>query len=335
MRRPSSSGRILAGDIGGTKTILAVYEDASPPLRPLAEATLLSREHATFDEVLRAFAPAWERPVRAACFGVAGPVIGGVSRTTNLPWVLEEERIARFLDARRVRLLNDLEAAAYGMLHLGADELEVLNEGLEQDRPGNAAVIAAGTGLGEATLFWDGTRHHAVASEGGHGDFAPRTDQEIELFRYLRHRFGGHVSYERILSGPGLGNVYEFLRDSGVALEPDWLREELKSGDKAATISRAGLEKGEPLCLVTLELFASIYGAEAGNLALRSVAVGGLFVGGGIAPKLLTVLRGGGFLKAFTDKGRFAEMLRNTRVSVGLNPRAPLIGAAHTALALR
>ncbi len=334
MSQLTSSGRILAGDIGGTKTVLAVYEDGSPPLRPVAETTLPSREHATFDEILRAFAPAWERPLRAACFGVAGPVIDGVCRATNLPWVLEEERIARVLRARKVRLLNDLEAASYGMLRLGPDEVEVLNPGRKRDGPGNAAVIAAGTGLGEAMLFWDGRRHHAVASEGGHGDFAPQTDQEIELFRYLRNRFGGHVSYERILSGPGFLNVYEFLRDSGAALEPDWLREKLEGGDRAATISREGLERGEPLCLATLELFSSIYGAEAGNLALRTVAVGGVFVGGGIAPKVLAVLRAGGFLKAFTDKGRFSEMLRNMRVCVSLNPRAPLIGAAHTALEL-
>jgi glucokinase len=220
------------------------------------------------------------------------------------------------------------------MLHLSSDELCVLNPGSRPGRKGHVAVIAAGTGLGEAMLYWDGQRHHPLASEGGHADFAPRTDQEIELLRYLRAKVGGHISFERVLSGPGFHNVYCFLRDSGYAPEPPWLAEKLRTGDPNPIITQVGLTGKEPLCVATLELFSTLYGAEAGNLALKCVATGGVFVGGGIAPKILPVLQGGSFMRGFTDKGRFAELLKSIEVSVALNPAAPLIGAAHYALQL-
>jgi glucokinase len=326
---------ILAGDIGGTKTVLALFEQAGNELRQLRDATFVSREHRSLEDLLSQFLQ--EEPsaaLQAGCLGVAGPVIEGKCRTTNLPWTLEETALARAIGAPRVKLLNDLEAAAYGMLYLQPEEFSILNPGVQAQHRGNIAVIAAGTGLGEAMLYWDGVQHYPIASEGGHSDFAPRTDQEIELLRYLRAKLGGRVSYERVLSGPGFYDIYLFLRDSGYAVEPPWLAERLKSGDPNATITQIGLAGEEPLCVATLELFCSIYGAEAGNLALKYLAVGGVFVGGGIAPKILPALQRGSFMRSFTDKGRFSDLLKNIEVSVALNPRAPLLGAAHFALRL-
>lgn len=326
---------ILAGDIGGTKSVLALFEAVGDGLRQIGEETFRNAEFASLGAVLSKYLQdKGALALSAGCFGVAGTVIDGRCRLTNIDWEVDEGSLARALRASRVKLLNDLEAAAYGMLFLRDEEICVLNPGQDPSRKGNAAVIAAGTGLGEAILFWDGKWHHPIASEGGHADFAPRTDQEVALFRYLATEFGGHVSYERILSGPGLVNVYRFLRDSGYAAEPAWLRERLGEGDPGATVSEIGLAGGHPLCVAALELFSSIYGAEAGNLALKCLAAGGVFVGGGIAPKILAALENGSFMRGFADKGRFSDLLKGMRVSVALNPRAPLLGAAHYALRL-
>jgi glucokinase len=262
---------------------------------------------------------------------VAGPVIEGRSKTTNLPWELDEPTLEKALQIPRAKLLNDLEAAAYGMLHLDPTDLCVLQPGLK--RQGNIAVIAAGTGLGQAILYWDGAHHHPIASEGGHADFAPHTDSEMELLIYLRREFG-HVSCERLLSGPGLFNIYRFLRDSGDATEPEWLRQRIAQGDPGAVISQIGLAGEHPLCTRALDLFISVYGTEAGNLALKALSVGGVYVAGGIAPKILPRLQDGAFIHAFTDKGRLSDLMRSIEVKVALNPRAPLIGAAHYALRL-
>jgi glucokinase len=262
---------------------------------------------------------------------VAGPVIEGKSKTTNLPWELDERRLAEALRVPRVKLLNDLEAAAYGMLQLDPTDLCVMQPG--SPRRGNIAVIAAGTGLGEAILYWDGARYHPIATEGGHADFAPRNDLEIDLLRYLQREYG-RVSYERVLSGPGLFNIYRFLRDSGIAPEPKWLRTRVAENDPGAMISEIGLTGDDPLCTKALDLFCSIYGAEAGNLVLKALAIGGVYVGGGIAPKLLSKLQDGTFTNAFSDKGRFAELLQSIEVKVSLNLRTPLIGAAHYGLTL-
>lgn len=322
---------ILAGDIGGTKTVIGLFTEAGGTLRAARAETFPSRSHRALEDILDRFLESGSRPpVRAACFGVAGPVIEGRCKTTNLPWELDEVALARAVGAPRAKLLNDLEAAGYGMLFLGPNELHPLTPGAVPRRRGNIAVIAAGTGLGEAMLYWDGERYHPIASEGGHADFAPQTDREVELLLYLRREFG-HVSYERLLSGPGLFNIYRFLRDGGYAEEPSWLREKLASGDPSAVITQVALAGDHPLCTASLELFAAIYGAEAGNLALRCLAVGGVYVGGGIAPKILPKLEDGTFLGAFTDKGRFAAMMRAIEVKVALNPDAPLIGAAHYA----
>jgi len=254
--------------------------------------------------------------------------VDGRCVTTNLPWEVDEANLARAIPAPRVRLLNDLEAAAYGVLTLPPDKLESLQAG--KARKGNMVLIAAGTGLGEAILVWDGARHRVIASEGGHADFAPRTDLEIDLLRFLQKEFG-HVSYERVLSGPGLYNIYRFLRDTGHAPEPQWLSDRLRSGDPSAVVSEVGLAAGHPLCTTALELFVSIYGAEAGNLALKALAVGGVFVGGGIAPKIIAKLADGSFLAAFCDKGRYRDLMGSIPVHLVLDPRAPLLGAAHVA----
>jgi glucokinase len=323
---------ILAGDIGGTKTVLALFERSADGLRECASETFASAEHGSLEEILALlFEKHGRPPVEAACFGVAGAVIDGRASTTNLPWrELDERTLARSLDTPRVILLNDLEAAAYGMLVLREDEFVELDRGARAEPRGNAAVIAAGTGLGEAQLFWNGEFHQAVAGEGGHADFAPRTDEEFELLRFLRAELGGRVSWERVLSGPGLHAIYRYTRSCS-GPEPEWLAERLRGEDPSAVISEVGLGDRDPVCRRALELFVSIYGAEAGNMALRVLAVGGVFVAGGIAPRILPALRSGAFLEAFRDKGRFSELLRGVPVRVATNPRAPLLGAAHHA----
>ena len=323
---------ILAGDVGGTKTALALFELRDGALVLEREATLPSREFPAFEDAVARFLDGGTRPaVEAACLGVAGPVVNGRSVTTNLPWQLDEATLAASIPARRVRLLNDLEATGYGVLTLPPTALEPLQRGAA--RRGNMVLIAAGTGLGEALLIWDGQRHLVVASEGGHVDFAPRTDLETELLRFLRKELG-RVSYERVLSGPGLYNVYRFLRDTGGLPEPSWLHDRIATGDPSAVVSEVGLAGGHPLCVQALDLFVSVYGAEAGNLALKALAVGGVFVGGGIAPKIRAKLADGTFVTAFCDKGRFAELMASIPVSLVLEPRAALLGAAHVARGL-
>jgi glucokinase len=288
-----------------------------------------SREHARFDDLLSIFFKGEAERPAAICLGVAGPVLDGRCQTTNLPWLLDERDLARAFGVRAVKLLNDVEAAAFGVLGLRDDEVVTLNSGRRSI--GNVAVIAAGTGLGEAILAWDGQRYVSVPTEGGHTDFAPRTDREIELLRFLRAEFG-RVSCERVISGPGQHNIYRFLRDTGTAVEPEWLRAELAAGDPSAVVTRVGLAKRHPLCVEAVDLFASLYGAEAGNLALKSYAIGGVFVAGGIAPKLIDKLRDGAFMTAFTDKGRYRSFMESIPVNVSLNPRTPLLGAARYAI---
>jgi glucokinase len=324
---------ILAGDIGGTKTVCALFEETGGGLQLVRDGTFPSQGHASLEEILTKFLDHGDKPaLRAGCFGVAGAVIDGKCKTTNLPWELDEVLLARAIKAPRVKLLNDLEAAAYGMLYLRKDELVSLNPDALPPRKGNVAVIAAGTGLGEAMLYWDGQKHHPLASEGGHADFAPHTDEQVDLWRWLRAKYG-HVSYERILSGPGFQNVFMFLRESGRFQESPALQEALAgSGDPNIAITRLGVTGEDDLSVATVDLVCSIYGAEAGNLALKCVAVGGVFIGGGIAPKLgVTALKRGRFMEAFTNKGRFSTLMKGIEVQMALNPRAPLIGAAHYA----
>lgn len=329
----SRDGLILAGDVGGTKTAISLAVCDGDELRTLRDRTYPSREHASLEEILEHFLKEEKGPAPGrVCIGVAGAVVHGRSRTTNLPWEVSEEGLMRATGATRARLLNDLEAAAFGMLHLPEDDLVTLHAGAGGGvARGNVAVIAAGTGLGEAVLYFDGERHHPMATEGGHADFAPRSDREIELLRFLREKLGGRVSYERVLSGPGLFDVYGFLRETSGAAEPDWLGERIAEGDPSAAVSSAGLAGEDPVCVEALELFASLYGAEAGNMALRCLALGGVFVGGGIAPRILPVLQDGSFAHAFTDKGRFAHLLEGIPVKVSRNLQAPIIGCARYA----
>ncbi len=322
---------ILSGDIGGTKTVLALYESQGERLAPRDERVYASADHASFDSILRDFARGSEGSrLRAACFGAAGAVVDGRVATTNLPWVLEEGALAAQLGLPRVKLLNDLEAAAYGMLELAENERAVLQPARRARPQANAAVLAAGTGLGVAFLVWDGRRHVAVASEGGHVDFAPRGEEQIELLRFLGAELG-HVSSERVLSGPGLHNIYRFLRARSGETEPSWLAERFARESGGAVVGEVGLAGDDSVCARSVELFAEIYGAQAGDLALQCVAMGGVYLAGGIAPKLLPALRAEGFLRAFCDKGRFAELLSGIEVSVSLDERAPLRGAARYA----
>lgn len=325
---------ILAGDIGGTKVRLALCAMKAGDVRLLHEQTVASRSVASFEDALESFLSAHARPlVLAACFGVPGAVIDGRCRPTNLPWTLDEALLARRLGVTRLRLLNDAEAAAYGMLHLRADDLVALNPHASTRRDGNVVLVSVGTGLGEALLYWDGSAYHSIASEGGHSDFAPRTDQELALFRYLRARFA-HVSYERVLSGPGLFNIYSFLRDTGFSAEPAWLAERLAREDPNAVVGEAGVAGLDPSCAEAVALFAAILGAEAGNLVLTVLARGGVFLTGGVAAALVPALQGSRFIESFTDKGRFADLLRSTPVHVSRNLDAALLGAAHFAAEL-
>ncbi|MGH2607446.1 MAG: glucokinase [Tepidiformaceae bacterium] len=320
---------ILAGDVGGTKTVVALFKEAEGALRLVRDMTLPSREFAGLGPIIRHFLETGPRPkIDAACFGVAGAVIDGRCEATNLPWALDKQTLLDTIPTPRVMLLNDLEAAAWGLMELPPGDLMTLQAGLP--RTGNMALIAAGTGLGEALIVCDGMRRIVVASEGGHADFAPRTELESELLAYLRGEFG-HVSYERVLSGPGLFNIYRFLRERSGVAEPQWLKERMDRQGSSATISEVALAGEHPLCVEALDLFAGIYGAEAGNLALKALAVGGVYVGGGIAPKIRAKLADGTFLAAFHDKGRFARLMESIPVRLALDPRAPLLGAARVA----
>ncbi len=323
---------LLAGDVGGTKTQLALLEHSGAGLEVVREGMLHSHDFATFEAAVASFLAQGPRvEISAACFGVAGPVVDGRVKTTNLPWELDEERLAAGIPARHVRLLNDLVAMGEGMLALPAGSFQTLQSG--ERRGGTMALIAAGTGLGEAVLHWDGSRHVVLSSEGGHVDFAPRTDLEDGLLRFLRKEFG-HASYERVLSGPGLHNIYRYLRSDGGPAEPAWLHERLANGDPSAAISEVALLGEDPVCVQALDLFVSIYGAEAGNLALKSLAVGGVIIGGGIGPKIRPRLANGVFLEAFRGKGRFSSLLSSIPVRLALDPKAPLLGAARVAASL-
>jgi glucokinase len=322
---------IFAGDIGGTHARLAYFQTQNGHLNLVAEGVYPSREHRGLDEIVATFVDAQGAHPDAACFGVAGPVRNGRVETSNLPWTVEASRLASVLRLPSTLLMNDLEANAWGIACLQEKDLVALNR-VNGTPVGNQAVISAGTGLGEAGLYWDGKGYDIFASEGGHADFAPRTDIEIDLLRYLTARFG-HVSFERIVSGPGLVNVYHFLRDTHRGDEPKWLTEELAHGDTAAAISRNAMNGKSPLAEHALDLWISIYGAEAGNLALKLMATGGIYLGGGIAPKLISKLAGPLFMQAFVSKGRMQTLLDSIPVSVITNEKVALFGAARYALA--
>jgi len=325
---------ILGGDVGGTKCNLALFSERSGALVEGESRRYPSKGYPRFEDVISEFLRAVVEPagveLTGAGFGVAGPIHQGVVVATNLPWRVDAKNLAALLKLPKVSLINDLEATAYGIAALGPGDFEVLNAGAPNAK-GLQAVIAAGTGLGEAGLYWDGSTHRPFSSEGGHSDFAPRNELEDALLAYLRKRFGRHVSWERVLSGPGVLNLYEFFRDTGRGVEEPWLREAMQKNDPPAVIGRAALENTSPLCVQALDLCVVLYGAEAGNLTLKLLATGGLFVGGGIAPKILPKLRGPGFLEAFLSKGRMRPVLEQVPVRVILNDHTALLGAARCA----
>jgi glucokinase len=323
---------VLAGDIGGTNSRLALYGVAEAGvLTPIRATTYPSREHAGLEEVVLRFL-ADAPPVAAAAFGIAGPVVDDAVRTTNLPWHVTGAALRERLGTPHVRLLNDLEAIAYGAVALAEDGLLAVNAGVA--RVGNRAVIAAGTGLGQALLFWDGVRHVPVATEGGHADFAPRDDLEDDLLRFLRPQYGGHVSYERLVSGHGLVNIFRFLDEVRHMPVADETRRRHATEDPGAVIGALGVGGGCAAAAAAVERFVGIYGAQAGNLALTVMATGGVYVAGGIVHKLLPAMTRDTFVSAFVAKGRYERLMREIPVWIVRDPDAGLHGAAHVAASL-
>lgn len=320
---------VLCGDIGGTNTRLAIVEPALDEARSKPRIafsrTLPSRSFPTFEEAVEAFLAEVGHPgLERAGFGIAGPVIGRRCQATNLPWVVDAAELERRFSFRRVELLNDLEALAHGIPALGEEDFETLHAGEEQ--PGNRALIAAGTGLGQAGLFWDGAAHRPFACEGGHGDLAPRSEVEIALLRFLLRRHA-RVSAERVVSGPGLAALYDFVLEKNGA-SPAPAVAAAAEGEKSAAISQAGLAGSCPHASEALDLFVGLFGAEAGNLALKLLSRGGVYIGGGIAPKILPRLRGGAFREAFCAKGRMRPLLEAMPLKVILSGDTALYGAA-------
>ncbi len=326
--------RVLAGDIGGTKTRLAIFDVSGNRLWTVAEETCSSQKHASLHAIIQSFLPRHETIVAAACFGIAGPVRHHQVDATNLPWRVNASELEQRFDIGPVSLLNDLEANAWGIAALEDDDFAELHAG-DPDASGNAAIIAAGTGLGEAGMYFDGERLRPFATEGGHADFSPRSEQEIALLRFLSRQYR-HVSWERVLAGPGLVNIHRFLRRQRGAGTPAWLTQQMREGDPAAAISAAAQAGKDEICAASLEMFVRLYGAEAGNLALKHMATGGLYIGGGIAPKNLDWLKRDDFLEAFFAKGRMRPLLERIPVRVILNDRAALYGPAlYAALSIR
>ena len=322
---------ILAGDVGGTKCNLALFSENNGKLEVIFRQRFASKDFSKFELIVKEFTRqavphVGDEKIHAAGFGVAGPVINNRIHATNLPWVIDAESLSDNLNVKPIILMNDLGATGHSLGHLPPEEFSVLNVG-QPVLGGTRALLAAGTGLGESILFWDGHRYHVVPSEGGHSDFAPHTAQQIELLRFMSHR-SPQVSWELILSGRGFRTLHEFLAPSvkhPVFEDPD--------ADPAPFITKSGLDKSCPVCVETLDLWCSVYGAEAGNLALKVLALGGVYVAGGIAVKILSKIQDGTFFNAFKDKWHFTEVLSNVPVSVVLNESAPLIGAAYEALA--
>lgn len=322
---------ILAGDIGATHTRLAGFNSDANKLESVVERVYETQKLHSLTEIISEFISTEGVPVNQACIGVAGPVRGGKSKPSNFPWVIDSRELASHLRLSSVGLINDLEAYAYGIDALQSADFITLSEGAGVS-DGNMAVISATTGLGQAGLYWDGFRHHPFACEGGHADFAPRNEVEIDLLKYLLAKFE-HVSCERILSGPGIKNIYDFLRDSRRAEEPGWLKDQMsQSPDPPALISQLALEKKAPICERALDIFVSAYGAEAGNCALKFMSTAGMFIGGSIAAKVVPKMKEPTFMNAFLAKGRMRPLLEDVPVKIVLNDSAGLIGAARCAL---
>ena len=316
---------ILAGDVGGTKVHLALYDFTGGNLTHTRDHRYPAKDYSGLEEIVREFLGA--DSVTSACFGVPGPVRDGRLRLTNLPWTLDSRELARSLSIEHVFLINDLEANGYGIAELKADQIYTLSEG-DPSQIGNRALISAGTGLGEGILIWNGKQHTPYPSEGGHADFAPRNEDEIDLLRFLKQKYNGRISFERVVAGMGLTNIYEFLRDVRGMEEPTWLADRIASEDPNAVITELALSAKSEICEKTIDMHVSAYGAEAGNLALKILSIGGIYLGGGIAPRIIEKLKDGTFMRSFTDKGRLSQLLINMPVRVILESRAALLGAA-------
>lgn len=322
----------LAGDMGGTKTNLALYENRGGSLKQVGERSYVSADYPSPDPIIIEFLAASHQPaggVRSACFGIAGPIRDGYVQTPNLPWTVSEKDLERNTGLKAVELINDLAAMAHSIPVLEPDSLVELNAGLEAR--GNAVLLAAGTGLGQALLFWNGHQLVPSATEGGHTEFAPENEEEIELLRYM-WTLHDHVSWEWLVSGMGLVNIYNFLKTGGREKEEAWLKAAMAEEDPGAVIGQYGLSGKSPLCARTVDIFINIYGRAAGNLALKGLARGGVYVGGGIAPKLLPAMTDGRFMAAYGRKGRMSELVMSFPVRVIMDQQAPLLGAARRAV---
>ncbi|GAC1323765.1 MAG: glucokinase [Chloroflexota bacterium] len=326
---------LLAGDIGGTKTSLGIFSRERGPRAPLTQATFPSGRYPSLEALVQEFLQGVTARVDRASFGVAGPVFNGTAKITNLPWVMDEKRLASSLGLRSVRLLNDLAAIAHGVPHLESADVFTINSGRAAPH-GTLAVVAPGTGLGEAFMTWDSGHYRVHGSEGGHADFAPVGEQQIGLLRYLQDRLD-HVSFERVCSGRGIPNIYAYLKDTGFAPEPAWLAGKIATApDATPVIVGAALDaSGDALCQATVQMFLAILAAEAGNIALKVMAVGGVYLGGGIPPRLVSLFQTANFLDAFRHKGRLADLLHDIPVHVILHPEIALLGAAYHGLEAR
>jgi glucokinase len=319
---------ILAGDVGGTKVHLALYQFESGKLKSVRDRKFPAHEFANLDDVVNQFLGAEDKSqIAAACFGCPGPVRDGHLKLTNLPWTLDARDLRNSLGIEHIFLINDLEANGYGVPELAPESIFILHAG-DAASVGHRGLIAAGTGLGEALLIWDGKQHRPIPSEGGHCDFAARSDREIALFKYLHGTLNGRVSFERVVSGIGIKNVYAFLRDVEKLHEPDWLKARLAAEDPNAVIGQCAEDGSSSICFETMKMFSAAYGAEAGNVALKVLAMGGIYLGGGIAPKILKTLQSGSFIQAFLDKGRLSPLLQSIPVRVILDDTCALLGAA-------
>ena len=320
---------ILAGDVGGTKVHLALYNFEAGRLIPVRDHKYPAGDFPSLDDIVHDFLkdPAEKAQIVAACFGCPGPVRDGRLKLTNLPWTLDVRELQRSLGIEHIFLINDLEANGYGIPELAPESLFTLHEG-DPQAEGHQGLIAAGTGLGQALLIWDGKHHRPIPSEGGHCDFAARTDREIALLQYLRKTLNGRVSAERVVSGLGIKNVYAYLRDVEKLDEPAWLKHRLATEDPNAVIGTCAEDGSSSICFETMKIFAAAYGAETGNIALKVLATGGMYLGGGIAPKVLKTLKNGQFIAAFLDKGRLSPLLQAIPVRIILDQTCALLGAA-------
>lgn len=322
---------ILAGDVGGTKVHLALFNFEAGKLVPVRDHKFAAAGYASLDAVVNDFLTDADekKTIAAACFGCPGPVRDGRLKLTNLPWTLDARELGKTLSIEHIFLINDLEATGYGIPELAADAIFTLHAG-DPTGVGHRGLIAAGTGLGEALLIYHGATHthQPLPSEGGHCDFAARNDREVALLNYLKRSLNGRVSFERVVSGIGIKNIYAFLRDVEKLDEPAWLKERLAAEDPNAVIGHCAEDGSSSICFETMKMFSAAYGAETGNIALKVLATGGMYLGGGIAPKMLKTLQNGTFVQAYLDKGRMSPLLQNIPVRVILDDTCAVLGAA-------